>query len=232
MYRLEQSSACAAVDRDQRAGDVAGRVGGEKGHDGGNFVRIADTTERDLRQVVAARARLVELFEALGRDPSGRDRVDSDSLRAELAGQRLGPADETGADGIREGEVVDRLADGARGDVDDPPRFATSQVGKAEVRQPDGGEEQQRDRILERLVVDPVRSTRLRRSRGLVRSPCTASAPMRSASFSSSCRRRANMATLAPALSSSSAIARPMPEEAPQTIAVLPLRSVLGARFK
>src|SRR5665811_690454 len=49
---------------------------------------------------------------------------------------------------------------------------------------------------------------------------------MRSASRSSSVLRRANMATLAPALSSASAIARPIPEEAPQTIAVLPRRSI------
>src|SRR5450759_2510548 len=48
---------------------------------------------------------------------------------------------------------------------------------------------------------------------------------MRSASRSSSVLRRANMATLAPALSSASAIARPSPEEAPQTIAVLLRRS-------
>src|SRR5436309_187932 len=47
---------------------------------------------------------------------------------------------------------------------------------------------------------------------------------MRSASRSSSSRRRANMATFAPSAASDSAIARPMPADAPQTIAVRPLR--------
>ena len=73
-----------------------------------------------------------------------------------------------------------------------------------------------------------VRSTSLSRSAGTVRSPRTASAPIRSASRSSRSRRRANMATFAPSSASASAIARPMPDEAPQTIAVLPSRP----RFK
>ena len=36
--------------------------------------------------------------------------------------------------------------------------------------------------------------------------------------------RRANMATLAPSAASASLMARPMPDEAPQTIAVRPVR--------
>src|SRR5690242_4907993 len=70
-----------------------------------------------------------------------------------------------------------------------------------------------------------VRETSRFRSAGFVTSPRTASAPSRSASRSSSSRRRANIATFAPSAASASAIARPMPEEAPQTIAVRPLRS-------
>ena len=87
-------------------------------------MRIAEAAEGDLSQVVVAGTRLVELLEALGRDPSGRDRVDGDSIGAELARQSLGPADETRPDGVRESKVVDRLANGAGGDVDDPPRLA------------------------------------------------------------------------------------------------------------
>ena len=62
------------------------------------------------------------------------------------------------------------------------------------------------------------------RSRGYVTSPRTASAPSRSASRSSTSRRRANMATFAPSAASASATASPMPEDAPQTIAVRPSR--------
>ncbi len=62
------------------------------------------------------------------------------------------------------------------------------------------------------------------RSVALVTSPRTASAPMRSASRSSSSRRRANMVTFAPSSARASADASPRPEDAPQTIAVLPRR--------
>src|SRR4051794_4242644 len=77
--------------------------------------------------------------------------------------------------------------------------------------------------------VSTVRRTRRLRSRGFVRSPWTASAPIRSASRSSTERRRANMTTFAPALSSASAIARPIPDDAPQTIAVLSFRLIRTA---
>src|SRR5262249_35147296 len=80
--------------------------------------------------------------------------------------------------------------------------------------------------LLTRTSIPPnaptVFSTSRARSFGTVRSPRTASAPMRSASRSSRSRRRANIATFAPSAASASAIASPMPEEAPQTIAVLP----------
>src|SRR5947208_6778938 len=68
-----------------------------------------------------------------------------------------------------------------------------------------------------------VRSTTAARSRGVVTSPRTASAPRRSASRSSTSRRRANMVTFAPSPASASAVASPSPAEAPQTIAVRPL---------
>src|SRR5450759_2486940 len=118
--RLEQSAAGAAVHRYQRAGDVAGGVGGEEGDHSGDLLRVAEAAGRDLCQVGVGRARLVELLEALGGDPAGRDRVDGDRLGAQLTRERLGPADQAGANGVREGEVLDRLAHGDGGDVDDP----------------------------------------------------------------------------------------------------------------
>src|SRR5256886_7846196 len=70
-----------------------------------------------------------------------------------------------------------------------------------------------------------VRWTSRSRSAAFVRSPRTGRPPIRSASRSSSSRRRANIDTLAPSAASDSAIARPIPDEAPQTIAVRPLSS-------
>src|SRR6266540_1651501 len=69
-----------------------------------------------------------------------------------------------------------------------------------------------------------VRSTTSWRWRGFVTSPRTARAPILSASRSRRSRRRANIVTLAPSPASDSAVASPRPEEAPETIAVRPLR--------
>src|SRR5207249_1107372 len=68
-----------------------------------------------------------------------------------------------------------------------------------------------------------VRSTSARRSRGSRTSPRTGSAASRSASRSSASRCLANIETFAPSRWSASAIASPIPAEAPQTIAVRPL---------
>src|SRR4029453_19119677 len=69
-----------------------------------------------------------------------------------------------------------------------------------------------------------VRSTSRSRSLGSVMSPRTESAPSWSASRSSSSWRRANIATFAPSAANARAIASPIPEDAPQTIAVRPFR--------
>ena len=82
--------------------------------------------------------------------------------------------------------------------------------------------------LLTRMSMPPnassVLSTRRFRSFGFVTSPRTASAPRRSAWRASSSRRRANMATFAPSALSASAVARPIPADEPQTIAVRLLR--------
>ena len=69
-----------------------------------------------------------------------------------------------------------------------------------------------------------VVSTSSCRCLGVVRSPRTASVPSRSASRTSVSRWRANMATFAPSPTSDSAIASPIPCDAPETIAVRPRR--------
>ena len=80
--------------------------------------------------------------------------------------------------------------------------------------------------LLTRMSTPPkastVRWTSRSRSPGTITSPRTARAPILSASRSSSSRRRPNIATFAPSAASCSAIARPIPEEAPQTTAVRP----------
>ena len=82
---------------------------------GGGLVGVYSS----LRKKAEAR---VDLADPLGVDAPRGDRVDGDPLRAELARERLRPPDHAGTDGVREREVVDRLAHGARGDVDDSSR--------------------------------------------------------------------------------------------------------------
>src|SRR2546421_3098908 len=68
-----------------------------------------------------------------------------------------------------------------------------------------------------------VCSTARSRSRGGVTSPRPASPPIRSASRSSTSRRRPTSVTLAPSAARASALARPSPDDAPKTSAVRPL---------
>jgi len=75
--------------------------------------------------------------EAVGVDAARRDAVDGDSLRAELVRQLLQPAGETGAEEVRQREVLRRLLRGERRDRDDPPAVALLEVRQAEPDQPE-----------------------------------------------------------------------------------------------
>ena len=80
------------------AGDVGGVGGGQEGDDAGDLVGVAMRAERhgggELGQALVA-----ERGGHVGRDGPGRDDVDGDAARAELAGQRAGEADEAGLGG-------------------------------------------------------------------------------------------------------------------------------------
>src|SRR5439155_956639 len=104
----------------------------------------------------------VDLRQSRRVDPPRGDRVDGHAVRADFPGKRLCPADHTGPHGIRESQVVDRLADRARRDVDDPAAPAPAEVWKTEVRQADRRDEEELDGVLDVLVrkVDGRRSRR------------------------------------------------------------------------
>src|SRR5436190_14879157 len=95
--------------------------------------------------------------------------------------------------------------------------------GVIAVAGPGGGPPLFQTRMSSPPNASTVRWTVAVRSRGLLTSPRTASAPMRSASRSSTSRRRANIVTFAPSPASASAVASPRPDDAPLTIAVRPL---------
>ena len=215
----------------------AAAVGGEEADDVADLARLAEPAQRDRLEVGRRRAVRVDLAQPLGVDPAGRDRVDGDAVRAELARECLQPADEAGADRVREREVR-RSAPCTELDViaTTRPWPLAREVRQAEPRRAGRGEQQQLDRVLDRLggrrrarssgggpppfststsmppnASSVVARRAARRCCGFVRSPRTASAPIRSASRSSTSRRRANIATFAPSAASDSAIARPDP---------------------
>src|SRR5215469_7409987 len=70
----------AAVADDDRARDVRGIVGGQKGVDGGDLFRPGGTVERDVRPVLRPRAWVGD--DAVGcpvGDPAWRDAIDPDA---------------------------------------------------------------------------------------------------------------------------------------------------------
>src|SRR5215208_2287848 len=88
---LQQAARHPAVDGDHRARDVRGAVGGEEADHVPELPRLADTAERDARDLLRAGIRLAQ---PLGLDPPGADRVDRDPRGADLAGERLRPPDD------------------------------------------------------------------------------------------------------------------------------------------
>src|SRR5207237_10533742 len=98
----------------------------------GEPARRAPAAQRDLGDVVLARAVRVQLREPRRLDPSGGDAVDRDPLRAELVRKRLEVAHHAGTDGVRETEVRGWLLHGARGHRDDPAAAAALEMRQAE----------------------------------------------------------------------------------------------------
>jgi hypothetical protein len=85
----------------------------------------------------------------------------------DLPGEGVRPADHARADRVREREVVERLADGARLDVDHAPASTFAEMGEAEVRQSDGGEQQELDGALD-VIVGEARGGCARRAAAVV----------------------------------------------------------------
>jgi hypothetical protein len=141
--------------RDHRPRDVAGGIRGEEAGDGADFPRLAEAAQRDHLEVLRPRLARVGLGEALGLDAAGGDRIDRDLLRPDLPRKCVGPSDDARPDGVRQREVVDRLAHRARLDVDHAPAAAPLQLGQAEAGQADGGEQQQFDSRLDLVVSEP-----------------------------------------------------------------------------
>ncbi len=114
----------------------------------------APASDRDRFQVGFRRSFWVELRESRGLDAARRDAVHRDAARAELAGERLCPAVDTGPHGITEREMLSRFFRGKRGEDENSTASALHEIGQAEVDQAHGREEEQFDGLLERLGAD------------------------------------------------------------------------------
>ena len=109
-------------------------------------------------------------------------------------------------------------------------KACSSESAVTSVPEPAGGPPEFQTTMSRPPNASSVFATARSRSCGSETSPRTASAPIRSASRSSTSRRRANIVTFAPSAASDSAVARPRPDDAPHTSAVRPFspRSTVG----
>src|SRR5262249_23958859 len=90
--RLELIPAQPAIDRQPRAGDVAGQRRGEEDGEHGKVLGLAPIADRNLLagEALAIVGRIVAP-DLLAHDAAGRDRVDGDAVAPQLARQALGP---------------------------------------------------------------------------------------------------------------------------------------------
>src|SRR5436190_13129091 len=152
---LEEGPREAAVDGNHSAGHVTAAVRSQEADHVRDLLRPAEAAERDLLQIGRPRALRVDLHQPRRLDSAWGDRVDRDLLRPELARHGLRPADHPGPDCVREGEVVDRLTDRARGDVDDPAVPAPLELRPAQLGQAEHRKQQQLDGALDVLGGEP-----------------------------------------------------------------------------
>src|SRR4051794_12447811 len=144
----------AAVDRQHRAVDVAGFVGGQVAHRRGDLRRLGVPAGGHLVEDLLL-ALLGQLVGHVGAHEPGRDDVRGDVAGAELARQRAREADQAG---LRRRVV--RLAGRAgepdhRGDEDEPAPLAAQHAAGGPLRDPEGAGEVRVDDALELLVAHP-----------------------------------------------------------------------------
>src|ERR1041384_1606930 len=117
LRRSELIAPQPAVDRDHRAGDVAGARAAQKAHEVRDLLRLAVAAGRDLVFALPLPVLgCVVAQDLLGVDPPGRDAVHRDAVAAHHAAQALGPAMDTGLGAER---AVGVLRFALAGEVDD-----------------------------------------------------------------------------------------------------------------
>src|SRR5687767_6128794 len=98
----EGVAAQAAIDRQHRAGDIAGDRRGEEDRECGEILGLAVAPHRDFPGgLLRAEFGGVLAADLLAHDAPGRDAVDRDAVPADLARQSLGPGMDRGLGRVR-----------------------------------------------------------------------------------------------------------------------------------
>src|SRR3989454_3429054 len=150
---LEDPAVQAAINLCDDSRDVGRPVRGEERNQIGDLLRRAHATHRDLLQygrlyvldstALLLRPRAVQLNRPVCRDPPRSDTVHANPVFCDLPRERLQSADDPEAEGVREDEIVDRLAHGHREDRDHGSAAALPHRGQAGADEPDGALERQ-----------------------------------------------------------------------------------------
>src|SRR5687768_2624390 len=142
----ERVAAQATIDRQHRAGDIAGDRRGEEYREHGEILGLAVAPHRNfLGGLLRAEFGGVLAADLLAHDAPGRDAVDRDAVAADLARQSLGPGMDRGLGGMR-GDHPLRLRFAA--DVDDAAPFALDHSGQRGVGELAQAREVERHRLL------------------------------------------------------------------------------------
>src|SRR6266851_2255614 len=132
-----------AIHPDDGAGDVSGAFAGKKGYHVAVFWRLAQTAGGDAGGVFglyllqgtsfALGFRLVQEFDAAGRDASGQNDIYGNSVFGDFAGEGFGPSEQGETECIGNGEVGNgrRHSRGSAGD--DAAPMTSSHIGQHAV---------------------------------------------------------------------------------------------------
>ena len=134
----------AAIDRDDRAGDIGARRRGQQQHRAVEIVGLRRPGATGSARRASCPASLSqELAVEIGLDIAGRERVDEDAVARQLHRQHMGQMNEPGLGRAIARHPRDRARRQHRGDVDDPSRppaldqmageFARHQPGAFEI---------------------------------------------------------------------------------------------------
>ena len=165
----------AAVHLQRRAGNIARRVAQQERRGAREFFRLSVASQRDgagrslalllQRDAGALRVGVVQIGQALRRDPARHQLVDTNLLRGQLVGQRLDQRGHRGADDIRQPQIRNRILDRRRSQHQNAAPAARLHGGQHHPNRADRAHHQQLEGVAPRRVIEAGGRTRRRTAR-------------------------------------------------------------------